>query len=124
MGVSMKQFSINIFGSKWTVQIGSYGELMHLDIGDSGSADPTVREIAIEDLTGTEGRGRWKDMNAGMKETLRHEIAHAALLECGLANNRSFNHEQVADWIMTKHHALHTVIVDAESKLDQVMSAA
>lgn len=117
----MKQFPLDIFGSRWVVLIGSHAEIPDMGKNDSGSTDFTVREIAIEDMTGTEGPGRWKDMNAGMKETLRHEIAHAALIECGLCTNRTFDHEQVADWMATKVHALHAVIVYAESTFDLIM---
>jgi hypothetical protein len=117
----MKQFTINIFGSEWTVRIGTHDELPSMGYDARGFTDLTVREIGVEEI-GREGeRGRLKNMSERMKETLRHEIAHAALIECSLLDNRDFNHEQIADWVCTKHHALHAIIVDAESKFDQVM---
>lgn len=117
----MKQFKINIFGSDWTVSVGTHDELPTMGYESQGFTDETVREIAIELIVIEIERGNVKDIHARMKETLRHEIAHAALVECAMRNNRSFDHEQIADWICCKHHALHAVIVDAEAKFDQIM---
>ena len=117
----MKGFKINIFGNKWTVTVGRHAEVPNMCKDSAGETDFTSKEITIEDLSGTEGPGRWKYMNVGMKETLRHEIVHAALIECGLSTNRRFDHEQVADWLMVKHYELHAIIVDAESKFDKAM---
>ena len=117
----MKQFEISVFGNKWTVQVGTHDEIPDMCKDNAGETDYTAKGISIEDLTGTEGPGRLKYMNVAMKETLRHEITHAALFECGLAGNRRFDHEQIADWLMVKHYALHDIIVDAESKFDKLI---
>lgn len=117
----MKTFSLIIYGTEWIVKIGPHSKLPGMAETSSGYTDLSVKEIGIEDLRSETGLGCCQDQYKNMKEVLRHEIAHAALMESGLRACRSYDHEQIADWICITHHKLHGIIVEAESKFDSVM---
>jgi hypothetical protein len=117
----MKQFPIDVFGTRWAVHVGSYDEMPSMSKHDDGDSDSTIQVIQIVDVRDSPNEHYGVDRMAEMRETLRHEIAHAAMMECSLLPNREFTHEQIADWVATKHHALHAIIASAESTLDLLM---
>lgn len=118
----MKQFPIDIFGSRWVVLIGTRKELTTLSNDNAGEADISIRQIQVLDSSESQGVvGKCADQTECMKGTIRHEIAHAALWECAMCGGRTFDHEQIADWVDMKHHALHAVIVEAERNFDLLM---
>ncbi len=117
----MKSFQITVFGQGYKVSICSMEEEPGLE-NCSGFTDHSVHEIGILDKRPAIGRpDSMKDQYAFMKAILRHEIMHAALFECGITEEQRLDHERLADWYEIKAHALHAIVVDAESKFDQVM---
>jgi len=114
----MIAFEINIFGQPYTVRIGKRNEMPPCLKDRSGYADRSIHEIGIWEIRNSTQHNDMQDLAAKMKETLRHEIVHAALFESGLLDNRSYEHEEIADWLSIKAHALHEIMADAERMLD------
>lgn len=114
----MITFEINIFGQPYSVRIGKRGEMPPCLKDKSGYCDRSIHEIGIREIRNSPQFGDMQDLAARMKETLRHEIVHAALFESGLIDNRNYDHEEIADWLSIKAHALHEIMADAERMLD------
>ena len=59
-----------------------------------------------------------EDLTAYQRKVLRHEIVHAFLYECGLANNSNgvdawaYNEEMI-DWVAIQHNKLHAAFEKA-----------
>ena len=72
---------LNILGSEWTLEYRTYQEDKILENCD-GYSDWTVKLIVVErEMEG----GTLLNMNEFIKKVARHEIVHAYLFECGLA---------------------------------------
>jgi predicted Fe-S protein YdhL (DUF1289 family) len=114
----MTLFEINVFGQPYTVRIGKRNEMPSCMKDKSGYTDRSIHEIGIWEIRNSTQHNDMQDLASKMKETLRHEIVHAALFESGLLDNRNYDHEEIADWLSIKAHALHEIMADAERMLD------
>lgn len=115
----MKQFTISVFGKEWRVLVGIREELPPCIDGYAGYADFSIRQIGLLEIRDSCDSHDLQDLLERMKETLRHEITHAALFECGLRDNREYNHEQIADWVCINVHYLHWLMLEAEKQLEE-----
>lgn len=94
----MKQRKIKIKGNEWTIQI-----LKRHQDGVYGLTDPTVKKITIfgpnPNVPEFERLNNWDKFRAN---TIRHELLHAFLYECGLGESwehRTWGHcETAVDW--------------------------
>lgn len=89
---------INILGTEYTiVQCHGGPRLENMD----GCCDETTKEIIAETYEGEEGKPGVKgQLDIQRKKVLRHEITHAFLFECGLAENSPWaQNEELVDWI-------------------------
>lgn len=90
--------TINILGSTWDLEYRSHKEDRILDDCD-GYCDWTTHLIVVE----KEAEGNLGNMTAYMNKVARHEIVHAYLLECGLAESSCAaeawaNNDEMVDW--------------------------
>ena len=90
--------TITILGSTWDLEYRSHKEDRILDDCD-GYCDWTIRLIVVE----KEADGNLGNMTAYMNKVARHEIVHAYLLECGLAESSCAtgawaNNDEMVDW--------------------------
>lgn len=102
--------TVNILGTKYTIQKVSYGQdeyMQRMQFG--GYCDGTSKEIVILDLS-TCAESDWastpkESIERKERETIRHEIIHAFLNESGLGWNSFPNeqawakNEEMVDWI-------------------------
>lgn len=90
---------LNIMGNEWTLEERSYKEDPVLD-GSDGYCDWTVKLIVVErEMEG----GTLLEMEQFVKKVKRHEIVHAYLMECGLAECSGSTdawalNESMVDW--------------------------
>lgn len=112
----MKEFTINILGSEWTVRICTEEEEPRLkDV--SGFTDWTSRLIVV----GTMPEDTTLDYPyTFMRKILRHEVIHAMMFESGLMDNwehRDGQDEAVVDWIAIQLPKLWKVCGEAEGEM-------
>lgn len=101
---------INILGSNWNIVFREEAEDNYLKNRD-GYTDKTVKTIVIAKDRGDTGFG---DYDQHQKETLRHEIIHAFLMESGLDSNfqhpNEFGHDETTvDWFAMQWHKINKV---------------
>lgn len=98
----MNERKINILGTEYTIKEKTLAEDELLDSRD-GYTDWTTREIVIRREQELE-EGSLANMDAYIREVLRHEIVHAFLFESGLdaCVNSIFGswakNEEMVDW--------------------------
>ena len=90
---------IHILGTEWSFEYRSCSEDSRLDDCD-GYSDWTMRLIVVR----REIDGNLGDMDKYMKKVARHEIVHAYMFECGLAECSGSTdawamNEIMVDWI-------------------------
>lgn len=90
--------TLDILGSAWTIRESTEAEDARLRDCD-GYTDWTTRQIVVE----REIDGNLGDMDAYVKKVKRHEIVHAFLEECGLAEcsgetDAWARNEAMVDW--------------------------
>lgn len=98
----MNDRKVNILGTEYTIKEQSQKENCMLDSRD-GYTDWSTREIVVRREQELE-EGSLADMEAYIREVLRHEIVHAFLFESGLAECTTTAytwamHEEMVDWI-------------------------
>lgn len=91
---------IRIMGANWQIQLTAQGEDASLANAD-GYTDWTRRTIVVCDIQPEPGS--WGNLTAYKKKVLRHEIIHAFLFECGLAQETKScdawaSNEEMVDW--------------------------
>lgn len=91
---------INILGTNYSIIFSHRDTNVDLENND-GVCDETVKQITVENYKGEDGKpGIKKDLDVQRKKNVRHEIVHAFLFECGLAENSSWaQNEEMVDWI-------------------------
>ncbi|NCE63736.1 hypothetical protein D1159_03865 [Pseudoflavonifractor sp. 524-17] len=90
--------TINILGAQYTItQSHNDPRLENID----GFCDETTKEIVVETYEGDDGKPGVKgQLDIQRKKNVRHEIVHAFLFECGLAENSPWaQNEELVDWI-------------------------
>ena len=94
----MSKQTLNIMGHKWTYE-STDKDPAFTNRNADGYADWTARKIVVQyPMTGDLG-----DLNAYRKKVVRHEIVHAYLFECGLAESSNetdawAKNEEMIDW--------------------------
>lgn len=93
-----RQTAIEILGATWTIVERSESEDSRLS-GCDGYCDWTSRLIVVE----RERSGNLDDMERYIRKVKRHEIVHAFLYECGLAESTLpagawAQNEEMVDW--------------------------
>lgn len=98
--------TINILGTKYTITKCHNGPRLE-DI--DGFCDETTKEIVVETYEGEDGKpGTKAQLDIQRKKVLRHEITHAFLFECGLAENSPWaQNEELVDWIAIQGPKIH-----------------
>ena len=105
--VISRQEALEILGATWTIVERSQNDDELLVHGD-GYCDWTARTIVIE----RETDGNLADMERYIRKVKRHEIVHAFLYECGLAESTlapsawAMNEEMV-DWFARMGERIH-----------------
>lgn len=104
----IKNCSVNILGSKYTIKLGTADVYPMLD-DCGGYTDTSCKLIIIQDINVFE---KGKDTKLNLREVqdtyLRHEIIHAFLYESGLACNSSESdcwaeNEEMVDWFAIQY---------------------
>ena len=94
-GIRMK---ISVLGTEYTVTL-AYDDprIENMD----GFCDETTKEIVVETYEGDDGKpGVKAKLDIQLKKNIRHELVHAFLFECGLAENSPWaQNEELVDWI-------------------------
>ena len=100
----IKEMDIGIMGSAWTLVSRKKEDDKRLE-GIAGYTDPTLKLIVLRD----EEPDIYSvgDMHKILQETIRHEIIHAFLYECGLwtdsiAHDHWAMNEEMVDWFALK----------------------
>ena len=109
--------TILIFGSEWTI----YKDVEEDEVFEddcAGYCDQFSKSIFIRKFTEKELVGI-KDYASMRKYILRHELIHAALLECGLGDNwcrTEMGHDETAvDWLAHKFVQLYHIFEQADA---------
>ena len=113
----MKFSTIIIFGSEWKIfKDVEDDEVFEGDCAgycDGFSKSIFIRRFSDKELTGV------KDIGSMQKYILRHELIHAALLECGLGDNwyrTEIGHDETAiDWLAHKFVQLYNIFEQADA---------
>lgn len=113
----MKEFKATVLGEEWTISLRSESEDSQLKMSD-GYTDITCKTIVVGlqkeecDL---------KRPTVYLRKVLRHELVHAFMFECGLAENWTHaamgQEEMVVDWIAIQLPRLHDVCSKAEAEM-------
>ena len=102
---------VTILGTEYKITFTEYNETMFTNSrGENlcGYCDANIKHIAVCDMSTFPGWEKEPETTyrVSEKETLRHEIVHAFLHECGLADNTFnierggwANNEEMVDWI-------------------------
>lgn len=94
--------TVTIMGTKYRIEYKTAAQDSILDTDADAYCDWTERRIVLRDPKDTSGN--LGNMDVYWKNTLRHEIVHAFLYECGLAENANGTdawpkNEEMVDWI-------------------------
>lgn len=90
--------TINVLGTEYTIErVHDDPRLENID----GFCDETTKAIVVETYEGEDGKpGVKAKLDVQRKKVLRHELVHAFLFECGLAENSPWaQNEELVDWI-------------------------
>lgn len=90
--------TVNVLGTEYTItKCHDDPRLENID----GFCDETTKEIVVETYDGDDGKpGVKSKLDVQRKKNIRHEIVHAFLFECGLAENSPWaQNEELVDWI-------------------------
>ena len=94
---------VNILGTEYTIEFGTYKDFPALNEID-GYTDTSSKQIIVDDMSFAEGNvDSKKDLKSYQKSVIRHEVIHAFLYESGLAENSIENkswavNEEMIDW--------------------------
>ena len=90
--------TINVLGNEYPITLAH--DDPHMD-GSDGFCDETTKEIVVETYEGDDGKpGVKAKLDIQRKKNIRHELVHAFLFECGLAENCSWaQNEELVDRI-------------------------
>lgn len=89
---------INVLGVEYTItRTHDDPRMENID----GFCDETTKEIVVETYEGYDGKpGVKSQLDVQRKKNIRHELVHAFLFECGLAENSTWaQNEELVDWI-------------------------
>ena len=115
----MKNCTVNILGSEWSVKFGTVKEYSNLEDMD-GYTDASTREIIVDIMEAQQdAAGSKKDLIKYRMEVLRHEIIHAFLFESGLASNTMSTdnlavNEEMVDWFAIQAPKIFMVFAELE----------
>lgn len=109
--------TVNIFGSNWSI-IKDCEDDSLFDVDCAGFCEATSKTIVIKKLT-EKDMTSVVDIDSLNKYILRHELIHAALIECGLGDNwvrNSMGHDETSvDWLAHKAPQLYQIFRDADA---------
>lgn len=103
---------VNVLGTMYTIQESNKVDDPALEECD-GYCDDTVKLCVIDSMNCSDAMAK-QNMNEYKKKVIRHELVHAFLFECGLAENSWASNEEIVDWIASMHHKLHAAFEQAE----------
>ena len=89
--------TVNILGTEYTItRVHNDPKLENID----GFCDETTKEIVVDNYDGDDGKpGVKAQLDIQRKKVIRHELVHAFLFECGLAENSPWaQNEELVDW--------------------------
>ena len=91
---------INVLGTDYSVAVCCETEEKRLT-GCDGFCDETTKKIYVENYADcSEDCGSKRNLDIQIKKNIRHELVHAFLFECGLAENSDWaQKEELVDWI-------------------------
>jgi hypothetical protein len=107
---------VNVLGTMYTIQESNKVDDPALEECD-GYCDDTVKLCVIDSMNCSDAMAK-QNMNEYKKKVIRHELVHAFLFECGLAENSWAANEEIVDWIANMHHKLHAAFEQAELSLE------
>lgn len=117
----MEPFALKVCGVSWEVIVAT-PENRPLLKSYLGYADRSSKRIYIKDLRREPDERDMERLDLIMAETIRHELIHAWLFECGMMDSREFDHERIADWLQMTIHPLYETILDGERWLSELIS--
>lgn len=103
---------INVLGTEYTItQTHNDPRMENID----GFCDETTKEIFVETYEGDDGKSGVKTkLDVQRKKNVRHELVHAFLFECGLAENSPWaQNEELVDWIAIQGPKLYKAWLEA-----------
>lgn len=120
--LTVESFDLNVCGVRWEVIVATPEDRPLLK-SCLGYADRSSKRIYIKDLRREPDERDMERLDLIMAETIRHELVHAWLFECGMMDEREFDHERIADWLQMKIHPLYEAILDGERRLSDLISS-
>lgn len=92
--------TIDVLGTEYTITV-CHDETEKRLTDCDGLCDETTKELLVENYKdSTDDPRRKKNLDVQIKKNIRHEIIHAFLFECGLAENSEWaQNEEMVDWI-------------------------
>mgnify|MGYP001115980874 CR=1 FL=1 len=103
---------INVLGTEYSItQTHNDPRMENID----GFCDETTKEIFVETYEGDDGKpGVKTKLDVQRKKNVRHELVHAFLFECGLAENSPWaQNEELVDWIAIQGPKLYKAWLEA-----------
>lgn len=103
---------INVLGTEYNIAWEHNTPRMALS---DGFCDETTKEIVVENYEGDDGKpGVKAQLDIQRKKNVRHELVHAFLFECGLAENSDWaQNEELVDWIAIQGPKIYKAWQDA-----------
>lgn len=103
---------INVLGTEYSItQTHNDPRMENID----GFCDETTKEIFVETYEGDDEKpGVKTKLDVQRKKNVRHELVHAFLFECGLAENSPWaQNEELVDWIAIQGPKLYKAWLEA-----------
>lgn len=107
---------VNVLGTMYTIQESNKVDDPALEQCD-GYCDDTIKVCVIDSMNCSDAMAK-QNMQEYKKKVIRHELVHAFLSECGLAENSWASNEEIVDWIANMHHKLKAAFEQAEQFIE------
>lgn len=108
---------VNVLGTMYTIQESNKVDDPALEECD-GYCDDTVKLCVIDSMNCSDAMAK-QNMSEYKKKVIRHELVHAFLFECGLAENSWANNEEIVDWIANMFPKMKVAFEKAESMVTE-----
>ncbi len=108
---------VNVLGTMYTIQESNKVDDPALEQCD-GYCDDTIKMCVIDSMNCSDAMAK-QNMQEYKKKVIRHELVHAFLSECGLAENSWASNEEIVDWIANMFPRMKIAFEQAESLIER-----
>ena len=117
MKKGVDDMQVNVLGTMYTIQESNKVDDPALEQCD-GYCDNTTKMCVIDSMNCSDVMAK-QNMKDYKNKVIRHELVHAFLYECGLAENSWANNEEIVDWIANMFPRMKAAFDEAESNMER-----